>query len=52
MQAQAAESSGYAWLRRTMLLLFGKKNLKTVCFDSFIQIVLLNRRGSVFLRAF
>src|ERR1700757_4519926 len=29
MQAQAAESSGYAWLRRTIPLLFGKKNLKT-----------------------
>jgi hypothetical protein len=34
MQAQAAESSGYARLRRTIPLLFGKKNLKTGCFES------------------
>ena len=36
MQAQAAEFSGYARLRRTILLLFGRKNSKTLCLDSFI----------------
>jgi hypothetical protein len=35
MQAMAAESSGYARLRRTIPLLFGKKNCKTVCLNSF-----------------
>ena len=34
MQAQAAESSGYAGQFRRF---FGKKNLETVCFESLLN---------------
>jgi hypothetical protein len=33
---RAKVASGYARLRRTIPLLFGKKNLKTGCFESLI----------------
>ena len=51
MQAQAAESSGYARLRRTIPLLFGEKNLKAVCFDSFYFNQALKQAHSACLRA-
>jgi len=49
MQAQAAESSGYAGQFRCF---FGEKNLKTVRFDSFIFNQALEQTRSVCLRAF
>jgi hypothetical protein len=50
--SDAGSGSGILRLRRTILLLFGKKKSKTLCLDSFIKIMLLNRRGSVCLRTF
>jgi len=49
MQAQAAESSGYAGQFRCF---FGKKNLKTVCSDSFMLNQALKQACSACLRAF
>jgi hypothetical protein len=72
MQAQAAESSGYAGQppplfelrrvrkrkgraiakRRRIPLLFGGKNLKAACFDSFYFNQALKQARSAWLRAF
>lgn len=52
MQAVAAELSGSAKLRRTILLLFGEKSSKTACAGSFILKQALKQTRSVCLRAF
>jgi hypothetical protein len=49
MQAQAAESSGYAGQCRCF---FEEKNLKITCFDSFILNQALKQPRSACLRAF
>jgi hypothetical protein len=49
MQAQAAESSGYAGNFRC---LFGEKSFEAVCFDSFILKQALRQMRSVCLSAF